>query len=308
MTRKQLNWCRIFPAHQIAKQSQRCRFLSTHPFHVLMDGILNVWGQRNWSLQFETKWFYERARGQYLQSQMRLTPAKKNSFCCNIQRTNLLQNRPCKFRNTWDGLPHIVSKGAQANFTEFAQKISDAWKGRYLIFTEKYYQESVAMCLLFRYTESMIPHQPWYQQGYRANIVTYTIALFHKLIKTQFPKRDLDLSGIWTRQTIPPPVQKVLVELSELVYDKLTDPSRDVENVTQWCKREGCWNSVQTIQYTLGSDIEDCLVTQDEIRTAVRSKIRQCFERCGCYDQGREISTEVARYYGICYKQADGYT
>lgn len=248
-------------------------FFSTHPFHVLMERYSQRLGARGTGgLQFETKWFYERARGQYLQSQMRLTPAKKKQFLLQHPKNQLITKTDlAKFRNTWDGLPHIVSKGAQANFTEFAQKISDAWdKDDGLIFTEKYYQESVAMCLLFRYTESMIPHQPWYQQGYRANIVTYTIALFHKLIKTQFPKRDLDLSGIWTRQTIPPPVQKVLVELSELVYDKLTDPSRGVENVTQWCKREGCWNSVQTIQYTLGSDIEDCLVTQDEIRTAVR--------------------------------------
>jgi hypothetical protein len=116
----------------------------------------------------------------------------------------------------------------------------------------------------------MIPHQSWYQQGYRANIVTYTIALLHRLIQFQFPKRNLDLLGIWTRQTVPLAVQRVLLELSELVYDKLTDASRDVENVTQWCKRDRCWESVQTIQYTLSDDIQDCLITQDELRTAVR--------------------------------------
>ena len=88
------------------------------------------------------------------------------------------------------------------------------------------------------------------QQGYRANIVTYTIALFHKLIKDKCPKKDFDLMGIWNRQAIPAAVQTALVELSELVYDKLTDPQRGVENVTQWCKREGCWKSVQEIEYS----------------------------------------------------------
>jgi hypothetical protein len=86
----------------------------------------------------------------------------------------------------------------------------------------------------------------------------------------QFPKRDLDLFGIWTRQAIPVAVQKALRELSELVYEKLTDPSRGVENVTQWCKREGCWDSVQTVQYALSDDIQECLITHDELRTAVR--------------------------------------
>ena len=248
-------------------------FFSTHPFHVLMERYSQRLGARGTGgLQFETKWFYERARGQFLQSQMRLTPAKKRQFLLQHPKNQLITKTDlAKFRNTWDGLPHIVSKGAQTNFTEFAQKISDAWdKDEGLLFGEKYYQESVAMCLIFRYTESMIPHQLWYQQGYRANIVTYTIAFLHKLIQAQFPKQDLDLLGIWARQTVPVAVQNVLMELSELVYDKLTDSSRGVENVTQWCKREGCWNSVQLIDYTLPDVIEDCLIGQEDIRLAVR--------------------------------------
>ena len=70
----------------------------------------------------------------------------------------------------------------------------------------------------------MIPRQSWYQQGYRANIVTYTIAHLHMLIKEQFPKKDLDLMGIWTRQTVSTPVQNALIDMSELIYDKLTGP------------------------------------------------------------------------------------
>ena len=248
-------------------------FFSTHPFHVQMERCSQRLGARGTGgLQFETKWFYERARGQFLQKQMRMTPAQKKKFLLQNPKNQLITKTDlAKVQNTWDGLPHMVSKGAQTNFTEFAQKISDAWeKDDGLMFGDKYYQETVALCLIFRHTESMIPHQPWYQQGYRANIVTYTIAFLHKLIQTQFPKRDLDLLGIWTRQVIPVAVQKALIELSEIVYEKLTDPSRGVENVTQWCKREGCWDSVQTVQYALAEDIQDCLITQNEMRTAVR--------------------------------------
>ena len=248
-------------------------FFSTHPFHVQMERCSQRLGARGTGgLQFETKWFYERARGQFLQKQMRMTVAQKKKFLLQNPKNQLITKTDlAKVRNTWDGLPHIVSKGAQTNFTEFAQKISEAWeKDDGLIFGDKYFQESVALCLIFRYTESMIPHQPWYQQGYRANIVTYTIALLHKLIQAQHPKRDLDLMGIWTRQTLPLALQKTITELSELVYDRLTDSSRDVENVTQWCKREQCWSSVQALQYALANDFENCLVTQDELRTAVR--------------------------------------
>ena len=248
-------------------------FFSTHPFHIQMERCSQRLGARGTGgLQFETKWFYERARGQFLQKQMRMTPAQKKKFLLQNPKNQLITKTDlAKVRKTWDGLPHIVSKGAQTNFTEFAQKISDAWeKDDGLVFGDKYFQESVALCLIFRFTETMIPHQPWYQQGYRANIVTYTIALLHKLIQMQFPEKDLDLIGIWARQTIPSAVKNALTDLSEMVYDKLTDPSRAVENVTQWCKREGCWNSIQTIQYTLADGVQNCLITQEELQTAIR--------------------------------------
>lgn len=248
-------------------------FFSTHPFHVQMERCSQRLGARGTEgLQFETKWFYERARGQYLQKQMRMTVAEKKKFLLQNPKSQLIVKTDlAKVRNSWDGLPHVVSRGAQSNFIEFAKKTGDAWeKDDGLSFGDKYFQECVALCLIFRYTETMIPHQSWYQQGYRANIVTYTMAIMHRLIKVQFPKKDLDLMGIWTRQSLPSVVKNVLVDLAERVYEKLTDPQRALENVTQWCKREMCWISVQNIEYVLPADIESCLVGQDVMRAVVR--------------------------------------
>lgn len=248
-------------------------FFSTHPFHVQMERCSQRLGARGTGgLQFETKWFYERARGQYLQKQMRMTPGEKKKFLLQHPKNQLITKTDlAKVRNTWDGLPHLVSKGAQTNFIDFAQKISTAWeKDEGLHFGDKYFQESVALCLLFRFTEKMVPRQDWYQQGYRANIVTYTIALLHKLVKEKYQKKDLDLMRIWTRQVIPNAIQLALTELTELVYDKITDPQRGIENVTQWCKRDACWLSVQNISYELPSEIEDCLIGQDDMRAIAR--------------------------------------
>lgn len=248
-------------------------FFSTHPFHVQMERCSQrLYARAIGGSQYDTKWFYERARGQYLQKQMRMTPGEKKKFMLQNPKNQLITKTDlAKVRNTWNGLPHIVSKGAQTNFNNFAQKISEKWDDTDgLIFGDKYFQETVALVLLFRYTETMIPRQPWYQQGYRANIVTYSIAFFHKLIQEQFPKKDLDLMNLWSRQIVPTVVQNILVEISELVYYRLTDPSRGVENVTQWCKREGCWNSIKSIEYILPPKIEECLIGIDEIKVAVK--------------------------------------
>jgi hypothetical protein len=248
-------------------------FFSTHPFHVSMEHCSRrLYARAIDGSQYDTKWFYERTRGQYLQKQMRLTPAENKKFLLQNPKNQLITKTDlAKVRNTWEGLPHIVSRGAQTNFVEFAQKINGKWNEHdgELLFGDRYYQETVALVLIFRYTESIIPHQSWYQQGYRANIVTYTIALLHKLIQKQFLKKDLDLMSIWVRQTIPDIIKTSLIKLSSLVYKKLIDPKRGVENVTQWCKREGCWKSVQNISYTLPAAIENCLIGQEELRSAI---------------------------------------
>ena len=281
-------------------------FFSTHPFHVRMENCSKrLYAKAVGGSQFDTIWFYERARGQYLQSQMRLTPAQKKKFLLQHPKSQMITKTDlAKVRNTWDGLPHIVSKGAQTNFTEFAQKISDEWNDSDdgLLFGDKYYQESVALCMLFRYTESMIPKQPWYQQGYRANIVTYTIALLHKLIQKQFSSKDLDLMSIWFRQTVPEPVKLVLIELSELVYEKLTDEKRAVENVTQWCKREGCWVSVKGISYALPSVTETCLIGKEAMKAAAReAKLDQRIV------SDAEIMTKIIQINSVQWRNALSY-
>lgn len=263
-------------------------FFSTHPFHVRMERFSQrLYARAVGGLQHETKWFYERARGQYLQKQMRMTPGEKKKFLLQNPKNQLITKTDlAKVRNTWKGLPHIVSRGAQTNFAEFAKTISDEWEASNdgLVFNEKYFQESVALVILFRYSELMVTHQPWYSQGYRANIVTYTIALLHMLIQKQYPGRDLDLMNIWTRQTVPDAIAKTLTELSEHVYNKLTDPKRGVENVTQWCKQEGCWKNVQNVEYRLSSELGVCLIGRDELKVA---------EREAKYDQQIDSDTEI---------------
>src|SRR3546814_9654221 len=56
-------------------------FFSNHPFHVRMEGFSRrIWAPAQKGAQRETKWFYERARGQYADAQSKLTPAEQRRF------------------------------------------------------------------------------------------------------------------------------------------------------------------------------------------------------------------------------------
>jgi hypothetical protein len=116
----------------------------------------------------------------------------------------------------------------------------------------------------------VITHQPWYEKGYRANIVTYTLAFLHQAICRQFFGNDLDLMFIWNRQEVPKILTNEIVKITRLVFDVITDPKRETINVTQWCKRETCWKHVQDCKVELNDNISKLLVSKTEKRTAVR--------------------------------------
>lgn len=247
-------------------------FFATHPFHIRMEQFSRrIFAPAVAGAQFETKWFYERARGQYLQAQMRMTPAKKRQFTIQNPKSKVITKTDlAKIRNTWSGFPWIVSKGAQTNFMDFANRIDQKWEDDDRRYNERYYTESVALMILFRHMESLIPKQEWYESGYRANIVTYSLALLRYLIKKQFKGYDLDLQSIWLRQSIPDILTKVLENIAEKVYYKITDPKRATVNVTQWCKREPCWKSVQEIQVSLPEELTAVLIGKDAQASAER--------------------------------------
>jgi hypothetical protein len=168
-------------------------------------------------------------------------------------------------------MPHVVSKGAQTNFMKFAELIDEAWTVNDAQFSERYFTETAALVILFKHLEALIPKQDWYEQGYRANIVTYSLALLHQLIRKQFKDMELDLQSIWLRQSVPDVVTKVLEQISEQVFYKITDPNRQTINVTQWCKRDACWKSVQEIELALPSAFKTVLIGKAEVKAAVKA-------------------------------------
>lgn len=274
-------------------------FFATHPFHVRMEQFSRrIFAPAVDGAQYETKWFYERARGQYLQAQMRMTASKKKQFMLQNPKEKVITKTDlAKVRNTWSGYPYIVSKGAQTNFMKFAELVDEAWSENDMSFNERYYLESIALTILFRHSERLIPKQAWYEQGYRANIVTYSIALLHELISKQYKDKTLDLMIIWNKQEIPKILSEILEVITEKVYNKITDPKRLTINVTQWCKREECWKSIKCMEIQLPIKIETLLIDKIEAKVA---------EKEAKEDQklvsGAEAQMNVLKYSALQWK------
>lgn len=247
-------------------------FFSNHPFHIRMEKISRYLNAPSvGGAQYETHWFYERTRGQYMQEQARLSAAEKAKFLLrNPKRQMITKTDLSQVMNLWEQLPHRVSQGTQKNFTIFAERITDEWDKHDTEFNELYYKHAVALIIVFRYMEDMIPSQPWYEKGYRAQIIYHSLAKLSFMVQQQYKGEKLDLDSIWARQAVPEILGQQLAIISKAVFDILTYPDRPIQNVTEWSKRETCWNDVKETHIQIVPGFENVLIGIDESQVKVK--------------------------------------
>ena len=242
-------------------------FFATHPFHVRMDELSQQCiAPASEKYPRDTRWYYERARGQFNQEQMKMSKVDRSAFLAENPKDQLITKTDlAKFINSWEEKPQLVSKGAQTNFIKFAEDIDADWEKNSDEYNELYFKKSVALAILFKHTEDLVTEQPWFQNGYRANIVAYSIALLHHLINNQCDGNELDLIRIWEKQSVPSAVTDILTDLTFYVFETITDEKKETVNVGQWCKRDACWTKVKECGFILPDSIYDCLKSAEEV-------------------------------------------
>ena len=168
-----------------------------------------------------------------------------------INKTDL-----AKYENSFNQMPDFVSKGAQWNFGKFAEEISGKddtnkglWEKNDAQFNELWFKNSIAKAIIFKFLEQNLMKQVWYG-GYRANIITYTIAKFSKIVADM--GSFIDFIGIWKKQDLTDSMKMQLLDLAEQVNSTITNTE---ENVGSYCKKETCWQAVQKIRYSLMSEM-----------------------------------------------------
>jgi hypothetical protein len=246
-------------------------FFSNHPFHRAMERhSRSLSAPRAAGATFNTYWFYERARGQYVNAQARMTIKDKKGFLLEHPRSQLMNKTDlAKFENSWRKLPHIVSRGAQKNFSCFAEYVGREYGNDGAKFdNEVYFKEVIAKAILFRFVECMVSEakKSWYGGDYRAQIVTYTIAKLVLMIDDQAIGSALNLNIIWAKQGVSPALSKQMEDIAKAVSAAITTPPVSNMNVGEWCKKDDCWNKVHGISITLSSALQAELLSKSAVK------------------------------------------
>lgn len=188
-----------------------------------------------------TLWYYERMRGQYQDELGRKsTQGERNEFKRrHPPKQKLTKTDVARLEMCWMQRPHDVSRGAQKNFGLFSEWL-DAEKenGQEVQVDEAYFRALVAKAILWAECDQVVRRLK--QGGYKANVNAYVLSWLSVL-----RGGELDLDGIWRAQAVPDAVRDDLAVLASVVFEHITAPGRPVQNVTEWCKRPACWESLK---------------------------------------------------------------
>ena len=214
---------------------QTADFAANDVYHRRMEELSRtIWAPaRSGSLR-QSHWYYERARGQYQDALAReRTPGQKKTFqALNPPAQLFTKTDMAKFINTWSQLPYIVSRGAQSCFNDFTVSLERHVEQNGPI-DQAYFHRVVAQAILFRSAERVMKSCGY--AGYRANLVTYTLArLAHDT------KGRIDLDRIWRDQCVSQALEEAIAVVSRHTWSHITNAPNS-GNVTQYCKKEDCW-------------------------------------------------------------------
>lgn len=192
---------------------------------------------------YTKKWFYERSRGQYKSMFSYKTASEKRKLELEYPRDQLITKTDlAKYEFSFDGLPHIVSMGAQKCFLKYTDSLSSK-AATSSDLNKVWYKRAVAKAIIFKAMDSAVQQSSWYQEdrGYKAQIVTYAIAASADGFRRA--GHQIDLDSIWERQEVPSGLLEWMLKVAEEVARIIKNPPADVRNISEYAKKVHCWES-----------------------------------------------------------------
>ncbi|WP_048746387.1 AIPR family protein [Paenibacillus sp. P22] len=282
-------------------------FFSNSPFHKEMKNYSRrVWAPTSGGSQRRTHWFYERVRGEYLNEQAYLTNSEKNKYQLENPKSQMLDKTfLSKSENAWLQRPDTVSKGAQYSFVAFADHITWWLEKDVLAITETYFRDAVARVILFKTVEKLISNAEWYDNGFRAQTVAYTISYLSYIVEKS--GHHFNFNRIWEEQSTSKQLDEILNVIAKAVYIVITNPPPGSANAGQWCKKAGCWDAVKRMPLNIAI-YSDLLIDNEEKVVIKREDKKEKRIDNGIEMQGfvvnlpMEVWRKLLSYYNINFK------
>ncbi|MDO6809882.1 AIPR family protein [Zobellia galactanivorans] len=221
----------------------------------------------------QTRWFFERSRGQYRNDRNRfgITPSKRKQFDKQNPRSQMFTKELlAKYVNTYEEVykgkklvigPHIVVRGSQKNYAQFLNhnfnfKPDNIW-----------FEDLIAKAILFKTSEKIYGVKPNAIGDMRYITVPYSIAWLSLKLN-----HKLDLYKIWKQQSLSETLKRKLHEVMSKIEDfiKIQAPG---SLYGEWAKKEECWNGIKNQDFNI--DLESLIPDIETESSDKRKKITE---------------------------------
>ncbi|MBB6599608.1 AIPR family protein [Luteimonas sp. MC1825] len=287
-------------------------FFANHPFHRKMEEISRrLMVPARAGARVQSKWFYERSRGQFQNERLYLTKAKKDAFDLEYPPRQVLNKTElAKYDSTLNGNPHWVSLGAQKNFIKFAAKFSSKgdkteaqrWDELSPAYGDAYYQRIAAVAILWKAGETTVSAAKglWYEGDYRPQIVAYAWSLIFSALRKV--GREPDLAKVWEQQEADESLLQVFKRAAVLAQRALLDLPEGSSNVGEWAKKEACWEKVAAISFSLDKTAIEWSIDKEEHKSEARGAKQQGVQDDGISLQQQILGKSVNGYWQALLK------
>lgn len=222
-------------------------FYANGPFHVGLERVSrSVWAPAVSGSTRQTRWYYERSRGQYQVERSRLrSRAQRSKFEEEYPPSQRFgKTDAAKYEMAYLQRPHIVSLGAEKCFYEWTLQLKP---DELIEPTPTYFQHLIAKGILFQKIRSRVLAMKL--GGYPGQTAAYVMAL---IVERLGGEVNLDL--IWKMQDLPNPISSAIPHVTEIVRQVIIDPPKSA-NITEWCKKEACWQLVRQVDWEPPADL-----------------------------------------------------
>lgn len=248
---------------------------SNRPFHIEVEKLSRtLWAPPASGKSLQTRWFYERARGQYKNARLKdgFTAKKQASFDLNNPKNQVITKEDlAKYINTfseiYDGSklvigPHFVVRGNQKNYVQFINYNLTGSPNNI------YYEDAVAKAILFREAEKKYGIKPNAIGDMRYITVPYSLGILHKISGGK-----INYYKIWKAQAVSS-------ELLKFIYDLMIKVESFIkENAPgslygEWAKKETCWEAIKLFDFKMetGRITDDLNGKNDQLQRKVISE------------------------------------
>jgi hypothetical protein len=223
--------------------------------HVLIEKLSRtIWAPPISGETTQTRWFFERSRGQYKNDRNRfgITPSKRKQFDKQNPRSQMFTKELlAKYINSYEEVysgkklvvgPHIVVRGSQKNYSQFLNynfsfKPENIW-----------FEDLVAKALLFKNAEKIYGVKPNAIGDMRYITVPYSIAWL--ALKLHY---KLDLYKIWKQQSLSDNLKSKLYEVMSKIEDYIKNKAPG-SLYGEWAKKEECWIAIKSQNFDIELD------------------------------------------------------